>query len=218
MERRERIHLGKGSPSWTTLSTRWRSFAELSEHQRRSRGAWGRLACGSGRTTSGQSSTSAAAGHERQPVRESRRLRPDRPGGRDSARPALAESRGLPPLPRLSFRMRAMTQPTEPLRRPRQGTWSQGQHAGPRTSARHRQAPTRLPARIGPQDSLLQMISDAIPHCGPVDSRRFPRKRPRRPSFEFRCPDCINGPRVLCRWRIEAGQQPSREVGTILGS
>lgn len=167
-------------------------------------------------TTSGRSSTSAAGGHARLPERESRRLRPDRPGDRDSATPALAERRELPPIPRLSFQMRATTQQTEPLPRPRRGTWSQGRHACPRTSARHRQAPRKLPAQIGPPASLLEAISDAIADCGPVHGRCVPRKNPRRPSLEFQGPDCANRRRVVYSRRIEAGQQLGGEVGTIL--
>ncbi len=157
-------------------------------------------------TTSGWPSRSAGGDHARQPGRRSRRLRPDRPSGRGSETPALAERRELPPVPRLSLRMRAMTQSTEPLPRLRQGTLSQGPHACPRTSGRHRQAPTRLPARIGPPASLLETVSDAIADCGPVFGRCFPREHPRRPSLEFRGPDCANGRRVVHSRRIEAGQ------------
>jgi hypothetical protein len=167
-------------------------------------------------TTYYRSSTSAAGGHARLPGRESRPLRPDRRGGRDSETPALAERRGLPPVPPLSFRMRAMTQPTQPLPRPRRGTSSQGRNAFPRTSAQHRQAPTKLPARIGPPASLLEAIGDAIADCGPVHGRCLPRENPCRPSLEFQGPDCANGRRVVHRGRVEAGQQPGGEVGTIL--
>lgn len=113
------------------------------------------------------------------------RPRPDRPSGRGSETPALAERRALPPVPRLSFRMPAMTRSTELLPRLRQGTSSRGPYACPRTSARHRQAPLKLTARTGPPASLLETVSDAIADCGPVFGRYFPREDPRRPSLEF---------------------------------
>lgn len=167
-------------------------------------------------TTSGWRSTSAAGDHARQPGRESHHLRPNRPGGRGSETTALAELREPPAAPRPSFRMRAMTQPTGPLPRPCQGTWSQGPHACRRTSARHRQAPMKLLARIGPPASLLETVCDAIAHCGPVFGRCFPRDNPRRPSLEFQGPDCAKGRRVVHSRRIEAGQQVGGEVGTVL--
>ena len=160
-------------------------------------------------TTFGRPSTSADGDHAQQPGRAPRRLRPDRPGGRGSETPALAERRELPPVPRLSFRMRAMTQTASRNIEPRTACLS-SYHRAASASSDEASGP------IGPPASLLETVSDAIANRGAVLGRCFPREDPRRPSLEFGGPDCANRRRVVHNRRVEAGQELGGDVGTIL--